>query len=73
VVPPGREFPAGVLVAGVPGRVVRELTDEDRAVFAGTAASYAARAVRHRGVAWRQDPSDGSVGGRPGGLPRVGE
>jgi carbonic anhydrase/acetyltransferase-like protein (isoleucine patch superfamily) len=73
VVPPAREFPAGVLVAGVPGRVVRELTDEDRAVFAGTAASYAARAVRHRGVAWRQDPSDGSVGGRPGGLPRVGE
>ena len=62
VVPPGREFPAGVLVAGVPGRVVRELTDDDRAVFADTAANYAARAIRHRGVAWRQDPAAGGPG-----------
>ena len=67
VVPPGREFPAGVLVAGVPGRVVRELTDDDRAVFADTAANYAARAVRHRGVAWRQDPAAGGpAAGSPG-------
>jgi len=62
VVPPGREFPAGVLVAGVPGRVVRELTDDDRAVFADTAANYAARAIRHRGVVWRQDPAAGGPG-----------
>src|SRR3984957_12802305 len=52
VVPPGRQIPAGVLVAGVPARVVRELTDADRAVFADTAASYARRAQAHRGVAW---------------------
>jgi carbonic anhydrase/acetyltransferase-like protein (isoleucine patch superfamily) len=58
VVPPGREFPAGVLVAGVPGKVVRELTDDDRALFAGTAASYAARAGRHRAISW-------DAGGRP--------
>src|SRR6202035_1903842 len=62
VVPPGREFPAGVLVAGVPGRVVRELTDDDRAVFADTAANYAARAIRHRGVAWHQDLAAGGPG-----------
>jgi len=52
VVPPGREIPPGVLVAGVPGRVVRELTDEDRARFARTAANYVARAARHRGAVW---------------------
>src|SRR5580692_12110899 len=52
VVPPGRQIPAGVLVAGVPGRVVRELTDADRAVFADTAANYVRRAQAHRGVNW---------------------
>jgi carbonic anhydrase/acetyltransferase-like protein (isoleucine patch superfamily) len=52
VVPPGRQIPAGVLVAGVPGRVVRELTDADRAVFADTAANYVRRAQAHRGVIW---------------------
>jgi carbonic anhydrase/acetyltransferase-like protein (isoleucine patch superfamily) len=52
VVPPGRQVPAGVLVAGVPGRVVRELTDADRAVFAGTPDRYVRRAARHRGVRW---------------------
>jgi carbonic anhydrase/acetyltransferase-like protein (isoleucine patch superfamily) len=52
VVPPGRQIPAGVLVAGVPGRVVRELTEADRAVFADTAANYVQRAQVHRGVAW---------------------
>jgi carbonic anhydrase/acetyltransferase-like protein (isoleucine patch superfamily) len=49
--------PAGVLVAGVPGRVVRELTDDDRAVFAGTAAGYVTRAARHRGVTWTGPPA----------------
>jgi carbonic anhydrase/acetyltransferase-like protein (isoleucine patch superfamily) len=59
VVPPGREIPAGVLVAGVPGRVVRDLTDDDRAVFADTAAGYAARAVRHRAATWAAGPPSG--------------
>jgi carbonic anhydrase/acetyltransferase-like protein (isoleucine patch superfamily) len=54
VVPPGREIPAGVLVAGVPGRVVRELTDADRAVFADTAVNYVRRAQVHRGVSWAE-------------------
>ena len=34
VIPPGTTVPAGVLVAGVPGRVIRELTDADRESFA---------------------------------------
>jgi carbonic anhydrase/acetyltransferase-like protein (isoleucine patch superfamily) len=52
VIPPGTTVPAGVLVAGVPGRVIRELTDADIETFAGTAADYVERAGRHRGAAW---------------------
>ncbi len=52
LVRPGTRVPAGVLFAGVPGRVVRELTDSDRELFANSAANYVARAKRHRGVAW---------------------
>jgi carbonic anhydrase/acetyltransferase-like protein (isoleucine patch superfamily) len=48
VVPPGKLIPAGVVVAGVPGRVVRELTDDDRASFASTPANYMAKAALHR-------------------------
>jgi carbonic anhydrase/acetyltransferase-like protein (isoleucine patch superfamily) len=52
VVRPGAIVPAGVLFAGVPGRIIRELTDADRASFAMSASSYVARAARHRGAAW---------------------
>ncbi|MDA0633795.1 gamma carbonic anhydrase family protein [Nonomuraea sp. MCN248] len=45
---PGKKIPAGVLVAGVPGKVVRELTDDDRASFARTPDTYMAAALRHR-------------------------
>ena len=31
VVPEGREIPGGVLALGVPARVVRDVTDEERA------------------------------------------
>lgn len=48
VIGPGKKIPAGVLVAGVPGRIVRELTDEDRASFARTPDNYRAKALRHR-------------------------
>ena len=54
VVRPGQQIPAGVFVAGVPGRIVRELTDEDRGSFANTAARYVSRAARHRDAAWRE-------------------
>ena len=52
VVRPGQEIPPGVLVAGVPGRVVRELTDGDRLTFANTAAQYMRRAARHAEANW---------------------
>src|SRR4029077_1935559 len=59
VVRPGQQVPPGVLVAGVPGRVARELTDADGATFADPAAGYVRRAARHAGVDWA----------RPGGSP----
>ncbi|HSR83974.1 MAG TPA: gamma carbonic anhydrase family protein [Streptosporangiaceae bacterium] len=52
VVLPGATVPAGVLMAGVPGRVVRELTDADRLSFAETAEHYVERALRHRNATW---------------------
>jgi len=58
VIRPGQQIPAEVLVAGVPGRVVRELTDADRTTFAGTPAQYLARAAVHRGASWRDDRGD---------------
>ena len=40
LVPPGFEVPSGVLVGGVPAKVMRELTAEERASIAGSAAHY---------------------------------
>ncbi len=57
VVLPGTVVPADVLYAGVPGRVVRELSEADRELFGHTAQRYAERAARHRSVRWRTDPS----------------
>ena len=48
LVSPGKRFRPGVLVAGVPARIVRELTDDDRDSFARTPATYMAKAARHR-------------------------
>ena len=56
VIRPGQHIPPGVLAAGVPGRVIRELTDEDRAPFADSAERYVQRAARHRGASWT-DPA----------------
>jgi carbonic anhydrase/acetyltransferase-like protein (isoleucine patch superfamily) len=53
VVPPGTVLPPGVLAAGVPCRILRELTDTDRAVFADTVDHYLEHAARHRSVDWR--------------------
>jgi len=52
VVPPRTIVPAGVLAAGVPCRIVRELTDADRQTFAETAERYAQRAALHRTAKW---------------------
>lgn len=52
VVPPRTSVPPGVLAAGVPCRIVRDLTDADRQQFAETAANYVLRAARHRTATW---------------------
>jgi len=52
VVPPRTIVPAGVLAAGVPCRVLRDLTDADRETFAETADHYVQRAAVHRTVNW---------------------
>jgi carbonic anhydrase/acetyltransferase-like protein (isoleucine patch superfamily) len=49
VVPEGMEIPPGVIVAGVPARVRRELTDEDRARLAQGWRTYAALRDLHSG------------------------
>jgi carbonic anhydrase/acetyltransferase-like protein (isoleucine patch superfamily) len=40
VISQGVTVPAGSLVAGVPGKVRREVTDEERAMIAASAATY---------------------------------
>lgn len=52
LVPPGKTIPAGVLVAGIPGKVVRELNDDDRAVLEYTPRAYVDKSLRHRAVRW---------------------
>lgn len=47
VVREGLEVPAGTLAAGVPARVVRALTDDERARLARTAAAYLRLQARH--------------------------
>jgi carbonic anhydrase/acetyltransferase-like protein (isoleucine patch superfamily) len=49
VVPSGMQVPAGSLVAGVPAKVLRELTPESVAANLATAVTYVALAARHRG------------------------
>ena len=49
LVPEGSTVPPGSLVVGIPGRVVRETTTDERAAIAASAAHYVAMIVRHRG------------------------
>lgn len=53
LVPPGKVVPPHTLWAGVPGKVVRELNDNDRLVLEHTPTHYAALAVQHQDVSWR--------------------
>jgi carbonic anhydrase/acetyltransferase-like protein (isoleucine patch superfamily) len=48
----GVVVPEGVLYAGVPGRVVRELTESERGDLADNARRYVQRALRHRDASW---------------------
>ncbi|MCW2900762.1 MAG: transferase hexapeptide protein [Streptosporangiaceae bacterium] len=52
LVPPGKQIPSGVLVAGVPAKIIRELTAEDRATFARTPDNYVEKARRHASAQW---------------------
>lgn len=52
VVTPRTTLPAGVLAAGLPAKVIRELTDTDKAIFAETASHYMQRAARHQQAVW---------------------
>jgi gamma-carbonic anhydrase len=48
LVPPGARVPAGALVLGTPAKVVRMLSEEERAGFLDSAARYVAHAARYR-------------------------
>jgi carbonic anhydrase/acetyltransferase-like protein (isoleucine patch superfamily) len=48
LIPEGKEIPDGSLVMGVPGRVVRELTPEQRANLVRMADNYAANFKRYK-------------------------
>jgi carbonic anhydrase/acetyltransferase-like protein (isoleucine patch superfamily) len=48
VLRPGLEVPEGVLVAGVPAKVVRAVSEDERAMIRMTAAAYLHKAGQHR-------------------------
>ena len=48
LIPEGREIPSGVLVLGSPGKVVRELTEEERARLLEIPKGYVARSRVYR-------------------------
>ncbi|HEU5222378.1 MAG TPA: gamma carbonic anhydrase family protein [Candidatus Lumbricidophila sp.] len=50
LVPPGMVIPAGSLVAGVPAKVRRELSDAERESIKQNAASYLVHVAAHRGA-----------------------
>lgn len=50
VVTPGTEVPPGSLVAGIPGKVVREVRDGDRTMIQHGAESYVKKSNLHRSV-----------------------
>ena len=48
LIPEGKEIPDGVLVVGTPGKIVRELRPEEKAVLLENAAGYVMRARLYR-------------------------
>lgn len=54
LVRPGTEVPPGSLVAGVPAVVRRPVSEEERAMIAGTTPSYLRHAEAHRGMVGEQ-------------------
>jgi gamma-carbonic anhydrase len=59
LVTPGSRVPPGMLVLGTPAKVVRTLTDQERAGFLESAARYVEVAARYRSESCgRTDPSE---------------
>lgn len=52
VVTPGAQVPPRSLVAGVPGKVIREVSEADAATFADTPESYVEQANVHSAARW---------------------
>lgn len=48
LIPEGKVFPDRVLIVGSPGKVIRELSDDEVARLQGSAAHYVANAARYR-------------------------
>src|SRR5229473_335205 len=48
LIPEGKTYPDGVLVVGSPGKVVRELTPEEREALLGNAETYVRRSKLYR-------------------------
>jgi carbonic anhydrase/acetyltransferase-like protein (isoleucine patch superfamily) len=48
MVPPGKVIPDGSVVMGMPGKIVREITERDRAMIEGIAEHYVARGQLYR-------------------------
>jgi len=67
VVPEGMQVPPGVVVAGVPAKVRRETTEEDRARLTHAWKTYAALIPLHRSGTQYQFPNSPH---RPGGTDR---
>jgi carbonic anhydrase/acetyltransferase-like protein (isoleucine patch superfamily) len=59
VVLPGKVVPEGVLFAGVPGRVIRDLTAAEIEQNDDRARRYVDRANRHREALWREGAAGG--------------
>ncbi|HUC59828.1 MAG TPA: gamma carbonic anhydrase family protein [Streptosporangiaceae bacterium] len=55
VVLPGVKVPEGVLFAGVPGKVIRDLEEADRERLRHTSQSYVERAKRHQEAKWQKE------------------
>ena len=60
VVPPGMEVPPGTMAAGVPAKVIREVTPEQRQATQGMMQRYLNSAVMHQEFARRRQGTGGS-------------
>jgi carbonic anhydrase/acetyltransferase-like protein (isoleucine patch superfamily) len=60
MVPPGKHIPDGSVVMGMPGTIVRAVTDKDREMIAHIARHYVARAALYRGQL-AEDPRSAEI------------